>query len=170
MFKIFYPKEYIESVFMLTPEKLKGLGIDTIMFDIDNTLVPFYIRKATDEVKEYFESLAKEGINVCILSNSKRERTEDFICGLDIPYVYRARKPLNKGLNKLIKRMGVLPSHCLIVGDQIFTDVLVGNLNGIYSVLVKKADKRDEWITAVKRPFEKIVLFFYFRSLKNDKK
>ncbi len=170
MFELFYPREYLDSVFLLTPQKLKGLGVRTVIFDIDNTLVPFYIRKATEQVKAYFDALRKEGLCVCILSNSRKERTADFIEGLDIPYVYRAGKPFRRGLDRLIEKVGAKPSECLIVGDQIFTDVLVGNLNGIYSVLVKKADKKDELVTAVKRPLEKIVLFFYMRRLKNGKK
>ncbi|MCD8237915.1 MAG: HAD hydrolase-like protein [Clostridiales bacterium] len=70
----------------------------------------------------------------------------------------------------LLKKTGLKPSQCAIVGDQIFTDVLLGNLNGVYSILVKQADKKDELITAVKRPLEKIVLFFYRRRLRREKK
>lgn len=161
MIHLLYPKEYLSSYRELTAEKIKALGIDTVIFDIDNTLVPFYVKKPTADVLEYFDSLKKAGIRITVLSNSREERSKVFCEGLSIPYVYRAKKPLAVGLRRLIKKCSLRKEKCLIMGDQIFTDVLLGNLNGIYSVLVKKVDPKDELITAVKRPLEKIVLFFY---------
>ena len=40
MFKLFYPHEYVESVFSIDYEKLYQKGYRGIVFDIDNTLVP----------------------------------------------------------------------------------------------------------------------------------
>ncbi|MCD7904545.1 MAG: YqeG family HAD IIIA-type phosphatase [Clostridiales bacterium] len=163
MTNLLYPKEYLNSYRDLKPERLKTLKIKTVIFDIDNTLVPYFVKKPTKEVLDYFGSLKAAGINTAVLSNSRPERAEEFCRGLDIPFVSRAKKPLNKGLKKLMRELSLKPEEALIIGDQIFMDVLLGNLNGIYSVLVKKADKKDELITAVKRPLEKIVLFFYLR-------
>ncbi|MCD8089097.1 MAG: YqeG family HAD IIIA-type phosphatase [Clostridiales bacterium] len=168
MKNLFYPKEYLNSVYELTPEKLKALKIKTVIFDIDNTLVPYFVKAPTKEVLEYFGALRASDISVCVLSNSRPERAREFCLGLDIPFVSRAKKPFNSGLKILSEMLSLKPEEALIVGDQIFTDVLLGNLNGIYSVLVKKVDRRDELITAVKRPLEKIVLFFYMRRRKND--
>lgn len=169
MNNLFYPKEYLDDVFSLTPNRLKELGIDTVIFDIDNTLVPYFVKYPTKECLKYFRNLKEAGIAIGVLSNSRRERAENFCEGLGIPYIWKAKKPLSKGLNELLKIMGAKAEKCAVVGDQIFTDVLLGNLNGIYSVMVKKVDKRDELITAVKRPLEKIILFFYFRRVKNGK-
>ncbi|MCC8098426.1 MAG: YqeG family HAD IIIA-type phosphatase [Eubacterium sp.] len=165
MTNLLFPKEYLNSVYELTPGRLKALKIKTVIFDIDNTLVPYFVKKPTKEVLDYFDSLKASGIGIAVLSNSKSKRAEEFCRGLKIPFVSGAKKPLNKGLKKLMRELSLKPEEVLIIGDQIFTDVLLGNLNGIYSVLVKKVDKKDELITAVKRPLEKIVLFFYLRRL-----
>ena len=53
MLKFLYPKEYLPSVFQLTGKKLKALGKDTLIFDIDNTLVPYWIKTPTDELRVY---------------------------------------------------------------------------------------------------------------------
>jgi len=53
----------------------------------------------------------------------------------------------------------------VMVGDQIFTDVLGANKFGIKSILVNPISKKEGIFTLVKRPFEKIVL----NKLKEEK-
>ncbi len=168
MLEFLYPKEYLSSVFQLTEEKLKALDKDTLIFDIDNTLVPYWIKKPTDELKDYFNSLRKNGIKIAVLSNSKEIRSKTFCEEMDIPYYYRAKKPSADGMKKLLKKIDSKPEKAVIVGDQIFTDVWCGNKCGVYSVLVRQVSPKDELITAPKRPFEKIVLYFYLRKKRKE--
>lgn len=164
MFQFLYPKKYLMSVYELTPELLKSLGMETVIFDIDNTLVPYWIKEPDDKLKAYFASLREAGIVISVLSNSREERSRVFCRSMDIPYVYRAGKPGIKGLNKLIKKLGAKRESCLIAGDQIFTDVWCGNRGGIYSVLIKQVSPKDEWITKPKRGIERLVVKMYLRS------
>ena len=168
MLKFLYPKEYLPSVFQLTGEKLKALGKDTLIFDIDNTLVPYWIKTPTDELKAYFNSLRENGIKIAVLSNSKEVRSKTFCEEMNIPYYYRAKKPAREGMKKLLKKIDSKAESSVIVGDQIFTDVWCGNKCGVYSVLVKQVSPKDELITAPKRPFEKIVLYFYLRRKRKE--
>ena len=163
MLKFLYPKEYLPSVFQLTGKKLKALGKDTLIFDIDNTLVPYWIKTPTDELRVYFNSLRESGIKIAVLSRSKT-----FCEEMGIPYYYRAKKPATEGMKKLLKKIGSKAENSVIVGDQIFTDVWCGNKCGVYSVLVKQVSPKDELITAPKRPFEKIVLYFYLRRKRKE--
>lgn len=166
MLKFLYPRLYLSSVFELSVDRLKSLDINTVIFDIDNTLVPYWIKEPTDRLKSYFTELRAAGITVAVLSNSREERSRVFCRELAIPYVYRAGKPGIKGMRRLLKRLGAEAKHSLIAGDQIFTDVWCGNRSGVYSVLIKQVSPKDELITAPKRPFEKIVLWFYLRSIR----
>ncbi len=161
-----YPEIYLKSVFELDEKLLKKIGANTLIFDIDNTLVPYWVKTPTKELKEYFERLKNSGITIAVLSNSREERSKVFCAENNIPYYYRAGKPGVKGMKALLKRLGAVPEKSVLAGDQIFTDVLCANLSGVHSVLVKQVSKKDELITAPKRPFEKIVLFFYFRRKK----
>ena len=52
------------------------------------------------------------------------------------------------------------------VGDQLFTDVWGANRTGLYSILVKPINPKEEIQIVLKRYLEKIVLFFYKRSKK----
>lgn len=164
MLKFLYPKEYLMSVYEITPEKLKKLGIKTVIFDIDNTLVPYWIKVPDSKLNKFFIDLRQAGINIAVLSNSKEERSRVFCKDLSIPYVYRAKKPLLYGMKKLLKRLDLKPEECMIAGDQIFTDVWCGNRAGVYSVLIKQVSPKDEWITKPKRGIEKIIVKMYLRS------
>ena len=76
MFKFLYPKEYLNSVFEITVDKLRSLGLDTIIFDIDNTLVPYWIKVPDNKLVSYFNKLKSGGIKVGVLSNSKEIRSK----------------------------------------------------------------------------------------------
>ena len=164
MLEFLYPKEYLSSVFCITPEKLKALGINTLIFDIDNTLVPYWIKVPTPELEEYFTTLRENGITPAVLSNSREERSKVFCAGLDIPYVYRAGKPLTGGMKRLLEKLGKTPSECAIAGDPIFTDVWVGNSSGVYSFLIKQVSPKDEWITKPKRGIERVIVKHYCKK------
>lgn len=171
MFKFLYPKQYLKSVYDITPKKLKELGIDTIFFDIDNTLVPYWIKKPDERLIGYFDELRQNNIKIGILSNSKEMRSKVFCEDTGITYVFRAKKPSTKGFFKLLNKLKSKAENTMLIGDQIFTDVWCANKAGAYSVLVKQISKKDELLTAPKRPFEKIVLYFYLKSeaAKNDR-
>ena len=164
MLEFLYPKEYLPSVLDITPEKLKKLGINTMIFDIDNTLVPYWIKVPTPELERYFLNLRENGITPSVLSNSREERSKVFCAGMAIPYVYRAGKPLVHGMIKLLELLGKKPSECAIAGDQIFTDVWVGNRCGVYSFLIKQVSPKDELITAPKRPLERLIVRHYCKK------
>jgi predicted HAD superfamily phosphohydrolase YqeG len=55
-------------------------------------------------------------------------------------------------------RMGVGPEQTVIVGDQIFTDILAGNLAGVRTILVRPQSRRDLWYTQIFRLGESLVL------------
>ncbi|MGN1317631.1 MAG: YqeG family HAD IIIA-type phosphatase [Lachnospirales bacterium] len=164
MFEKLYPREYLNSVYEITVEKLNKLNIDTVIFDIDNTLVPYWIKEPDNKLISFFKGLEKNNIKLGILSNSKEERSKLFCKKMNMTYVYRAKKPGIKGLHKIAEMLDSKIEKIMLVGDQIFTDVWCANKAGAYSVLVKQISKKDELITAPKRPFEKIILKFYFRK------
>ena len=59
MIKRLYPTQYIQSIFDLDIEKLKEEGIKGIIFDIDNTLVPYDVAEPTQEIISFFDDIQK---------------------------------------------------------------------------------------------------------------
>ena len=137
MIKKFFPEKYVDSVYAIDVEKLKKDKIEAVIFDIDNTLVPYFIPNANEKIKQLFSKIKESGLKVGVLSNNRERRVSLFCRDLNIEYVHNAGKPGVKGLGRLIKKLGVKNhKNTVIIGDQVFTDVLCGNRMGIHTILV----------------------------------
>ena len=62
--------------------------------------------------------------------------------------------------------MKTTKENTLFIGDQIFTDVLGAKRAGLYTIMVKPIHPKEEIQIVLKRYLERIVLFFYFRSIR----
>ncbi|MCI8511010.1 MAG: YqeG family HAD IIIA-type phosphatase [Lachnospiraceae bacterium] len=169
MLKCFYPGAYLDSAYELPYERLYEKGYRGIIFDVDNTLVP-HGAPADQKALELFERLRGIGFSTCILSNNKEPRVKPFADSVKSPYLYKGGKPKRRGYVKAMERMGTSREQTLFVGDQLFTDVWGANRSGIFSVLTKPIDPREEIQIVLKRCPEAVVLFFYQRWRQNDKK
>lgn len=163
LFQKFYPREYVDSTYEIDFQELYNCGFRGILFDIDNTLVP-HDAPAEDRSIQLFEKLRGMGFATCLISNNKEPRVTPFAEAMKTAYVYKANKPSRKGYQEGMERMGTDLSNTLFVGDQLFTDVYGANRTGLYSILVKPMNPKEEIQIVLKRYLEKIVLFFYLRK------
>ena len=171
MFETFFPDEYVASTYVIPFDKLYEEGYRGVIFDIDNTLVP-HGAPADIRAKKLFAHLKELGFESCLLSNNKEPRVKMFNEEIKTHYIYDAHKPSIKNYQKAMEIMGTDLKSTLFVGDQLFTDVWGANLTGIYSILVKPIDPREEIQIVLKRYLEKIILHFYKkkrRALKAEK-
>lgn len=165
MFKKFYPKEYLDSSYVIDYEKLYKDGVRGLIYDIDNTLVE-HGKPATKRAVELFERLKNIGFDTCLISNNKEPRVKPFADAVGSKYVYDAHKPSRKNYIKAMELMGTDTGNTYFIGDQIFTDVYGANRTGIPSILVKPIHPKEEIQIVLKRKLEKIVLFCYKRRKK----
>ncbi len=169
MLQKFYPDEYLDSTYVIDFDALYRKGYRGVIFDIDNTLVP-HGAPADERAKALFSYLKQLGFSCCLLSNNQRPRVEMFNKEIQVNFIEDAHKPSVKSYEKAMQMMGTRKSNTLFVGDQLFTDVFGARRTGIYSILVKPIHPKEEIQIVLKRYLEKIVLFFYRRSLKKQKK
>lgn len=167
MFQRFYPGKYMDSAYEIPYEMYYKRGIRGIIFDIDNTLVP-HGASADERAKELFSRLRKAGFHTCLMSNNKKPRVASFAGEVHSDYLYKAGKPGRSGYQKAMRKMGTSPESTLFVGDQLFTDVYGANRAGIDTVLVKPIHPKEEIQIVIKRRFERIILWFYKRSLAEE--
>lgn len=165
MLERFYPKEYVDSTYNIDFEKYYEDGYRSIIFDIDNTLVP-HGAPADDRAISLFKRLHAIGYKTMMISNNKEPRVKMFCDAVESPYIYKAGKPKPDNYIKAMELMGTDTNNTLFVGDQIFTDVWGANKSNIYSILVKPINPKEEIQIILKRYLEKIVLAFYFRKIK----
>ena len=135
MLERFYPKEYVDSTYNIDFEKYYEDGYRSIIFDIDNTLVP-HGAPADDRAIALFKRLHAIGYKTMMISNNKEPRVKMFCDAVESPYIYKAGKPKPDNYIKAMELMGTDTNNTLFVGDQIFTDVWGANKFNIYSILV----------------------------------
>jgi HAD superfamily phosphatase (TIGR01668 family) len=154
----FLPNEHVKSIFEIKPSVLKQRGIKGIITDLDNTLVAWDMRDATEEVIDWFKQMENADIKVTIISNNNEERVKIFSEPLGIPFVYSARKPLPKAFLKAASDMDLAKHEIVVIGDQLLTDVLGGNIAGFYTILVVPIVQTDSKITKINRFIERRIL------------
>lgn len=169
MLEMFYPDRYVVSTYVIDFEKLYEQGYRGLIFDIDNTLVP-HGEPADERAVRLFERLKKIGFHCCLISNNQEPRVKMFNEKIQVDYVYNAHKPAKKNYLKAMEIMGTDQETTVFIGDQLFTDVWGAKRSGIPSILVKPIHPKEEIQIVLKRYLEKIVLFFYKRSLAREKK
>lgn len=161
---ILYPDEYLPSAYQIDYRKLYEEGYRGLIFDIDNTLVPHGM-PADDRAVRLFADLREIGFSYALLSNNKEPRVKLFSEKTNALYIFKAGKPGPKNYRRAMELMRTDCGNTIFIGDQIFTDIAGANLAGIRSVLVEPIHPKEEIQIALKRYFEKIVLFFYKRRI-----
>lgn len=165
MFDKFFPDTYVASTYAIDFEELYKKGYRGLIFDIDNTLVP-HGAPADERAKKLFAKLKSLGFHCCLISNNQEPRVKMFNRDIQVDYVYNAHKPSTKNYKKAMEMMGTNQKNTLFIGDQLFTDVWGAKRTGIANILVKPIHPKEEIQIVLKRYLEKIVLYFYKRSLK----
>ena len=72
-----------------------------------------------------------------------------------LPFVGLGGKPLTFGYKRAAKRMGESIKNCAIVGDQLLTDILGGNLAGCKTILVGSINSQENLPTKFVRALER---------------
>ena len=151
----FCPTIYVNKVTDIDKECLLKHDIRAILLDIDNTLSPHCAAMPFDGVKEWIDEIKNSNINLSILTNrSDLKDVEVFAKNLSLGFVMNAKKPLQSGFNRAISTLKLPRENVLLVGDQIFTDILGANIAKIKSALVEPQDKNESIFIKFKRLFE----------------
>ena len=158
MKKLLRPDLYVDSVFDIDLHKLKDSGYDSIIVDIDNTLVAWDEKTAPDSVVEWLENIKKLGFNICLVSNNTEDRVVKFNEDVKVCAIHRASKPRRKPFMKAMDKMNSTPLNTLVIGDQVFTDVLGGNRTGLFTILVVPISGNEFIWTKFVRKIERMVL------------
>ena len=129
----------------------------------DITFVYIFDR-VVDDINKY------KRYTVTTLSTSpNKEKVENTAKKIEVPYIFFAKKPCIKGLNKAKKIMNLTNEAIAVVGDQIFTDVIGANRAKMFPILVKPINEKDIWITKFKRPIENKIIQRYLKKNKGEK-
>lgn len=158
-----FPRLYVNGLGDIPLAELKARGIDSLIFDLDNTITGWNRNELSDETRAWFRELKAQGFKALILSNNHAPRIEAVAAALDIPYVEEARKPRRSAYERALAALGSESANTAVVGDQIYTDTLGGNRAGLMTILVPPLAWREFPGTKVSRVMEKPVLWMLRR-------
>ena len=140
------PKIIVPALTDVSPELLHRRSIKLLMLDFDNTIVPYTTSTPTEAMQAWLEMMVKSDIQLCVVSNSHKDRVKIFCAQYGIDCITHANKPFSKGIRECLEKYQLDPKECALVGDQIFTDTLGANCTGVTSILVKAIDNHNIWL------------------------
>ena len=145
----FLPKLMAKKTTDITPELLREKKIRLLMLDFDNTIVPYTTSVPTPAMAAWLDKMKElDDIQLCIVSNSHKDRVPKFCRERGLSCITYARKPSGKGIRECLNRFGIPASEAALVGDQIYTDTLGANIAGVSSILVSAIDNHNFWLKA----------------------
>ena len=113
------------------------MGVKAVAIDLDNTTVNDASFRLPEQIRRWIKRVQAAGIQVIIVSNTVTPRAWFLSKKMGgVPFVANARKPRTKALYRAARKLNLHPSEIAMIGDQLFTDVLVANRVGAISVKV----------------------------------
>ncbi len=158
------PDLMCDTVFDIPFDSFLEKGIKLVIFDIDNTLVPYDVSVPYEKLKQFLFSLKEKGFEIAFVSNNTPERVELFNRELGFFATPDAHKPLKRALVPAVEHFSVLPKEILLVGDQLLTDVLTARIWGVNAVAVSPIKKVENAFFRLKRKIEKPFVRAYYKQ------
>ena len=128
-------------IYKISQSELQKKGIHSLLLDVDGTLLNRNSTKIPKSVKDWI-SKSKKMFSIYLISNNpSKKRIAKIAKELNLRYKYNASKPRKEITLSAIKEIGSEPKNIAIIGDRIFTDIIVGNRCKIKTILVKRLNR-----------------------------
>lgn len=154
---LFKPTFWLKSVLMIDEDFLRENRVEALVLDLDNTLSMHGDPVPEEGVEDWLDKMRGLGIKMRVVSNNTNRRVAPLAARLGLEFTANGAKPLTFGITRAMKAMGAERDVTLVVGDQIFTDIIAGNLRGVRTVLVEPFHLEKTWTFRLKRRLESVV-------------
>jgi len=159
--RYFCPDFIVESIWDINLELLKEKGYKALILDLDNTLLGWRSQNFPPKVQEWLKKAETLAFKRQIVSNSFPRRVRRLSAILGIPFISQGIKPRKKAFAAALKALEAKPEETVVVGDQLFTDVLGGKRMNLFTILVSPIDKNEFFTTRILRIPEKMLLNYF---------
>ncbi len=145
---------YLNSVTQINSKMLNSLGVKALLLDVDNTIKIYGANKPYDGITKWIEEMKQNEIKIVLFSNNYKKVVEPLANSLGLPFIAFALKPSPVAYIRSKKILGEKFSNIMVVGDQVFTDILGAKLVGVKAMLVEPVSPSQEGITVkIRRVF-----------------
>lgn len=152
------PNIKLDKITDISVDILKKYNITALILDVDNTLSTHHGQVLTEGLSDWLLCMRENDIKLTVLSNSTKKRLDPFAKKIELDYISLGLKPLPFGYLRALKALGTKRKNTAIVGDQIFTDTLGGNLVGLNTVLLTPIKPETSLRFRFKRRIEKFLI------------
>ena len=128
-------------IYAISQSELQKKVIHSLLLYLDGTLVNRNSTIVPKAVKNWISESKKHFSLYLISNNPSKKRIAKIAKELNLRYKYNASKPSKKVTLSVIKEIGNDPNNIAIIGDRIFTDIIVGNRCNIKTILVKRLNR-----------------------------
>lgn len=157
MFKKLIPRQTENSISCIDLKCLYSNGYRNILVDLDNTITPWNNSLVEPGLIEWFNCAKHLGFNICILSNGSYRRVKHVASKLGIMVAPKKAKPMSRAFKHALRILDAEPQTTVMIGDQIFTDILGGNRYNLHTILVNPISRKEFIGTKFTRLMEKII-------------
>ncbi|WP_425060701.1 hypothetical protein SCACP_14410 [Sporomusa carbonis] len=158
MLKLLIPCLKVDTLYDIDLAELQKRGIRGVVFDLDNTLIPWNSPEICPDILNWLNNLVSQGFKLCLVSNNGTRRVRQIAEQCGAPFVARALKPSRTGFRQAVAAMELTPTAVAVVGDQLFTDILGGNRLELYTIWVKPLATKEFIGTKITRQLEKLAV------------
>ena len=137
---------------------LRACGLDTVRLDIDNTLRSREDGLVPEDARAWLSACERAGVRVCLLSNNWHKNAHELADRLQLPIVAKAMKPLPPGYIAALAKMGSRARSTVVVGDQLFTDIMGAKVLGLSAYMVAPLGDVDLPYMAALRRIERALV------------
>jgi HAD superfamily phosphatase (TIGR01668 family) len=139
----FHPDCYVSSLGMIDPGRLKEAGIRLVLLDNDNTIGSSLHEKVSSDASEFVARLKANHLHVMILSNNFSVSARQKAAQLGLTYFGFCLKPLKHSFQRAMMLYGVRPEECVMIGDQVITDICGAKRCHMHTILIDRVDEKD---------------------------
>ena len=121
-------------------------NVKALILDVDGTLTSGKKPVISNDIKNWVINSKKFFYTYLFSNNPSRSRIKQIADQLDLEFIYSGGKPSKRKLKKVIDKIPYSSNEIAIIGDRVFTDILVGNRLGMYTILVDSVDSNGKRI------------------------
>ena len=115
-------------------------NVKALILDVDGTLTSGKKPVISNDIKNWVINSKKFFYTYLFSNNPSRTRIKQIADELDLEFTYSGGKPSKRKLKKILDKIPYSSNEVAIIGDRVFTDILVGNRLGMYTILVDSVD------------------------------
>lgn len=149
------PDSYYPSIYKIDYQTLKKENIDTLLFDIDNTITKVDDLNIPKETTDLMEELKKQGFKLLLISNNHQQRANPVAQKLNLPLLADAGKPAKEAYDKALNMLNSNKENTVAIGDQLLSDIVGAKKYGIKAILVDQLSKENNMQTGMAQKLQK---------------